>query len=153
MSRVTALKFTTRGFSVVTLEGTRTTPTCVTNKALLYPTSHDTSRLMDWCETQFNLLIDQEIPDRVAYKLVTSLSAHDQIFHVYYALGVLHLVCHKKELEIQHVTPSSLSARCFGLQQGTDMDSYIASLFTGRPSPWNSEIRETALIALSRLGR
>lgn len=148
MTRVSAFKLVTRELCFVTLEGDKVSPELITHDVIPFPLSLDPPTFTDWAETKFGLLLDQVSPNQIIYKLSNGLQRNEQIFHIYYGLGILNLVAKKKNINIRHISPSSIRPKAFGLKKTDDVDMYIQSLFSNPGSPWNKNIREAVAIAI-----
>lgn len=148
MSRVSAFKIVTREIVLVTLEGNKNVPILVTHDVIRCPTTLKAPEFTDWAETQFGLLLDKEGPDRIVYKLSSGLQKHEQIFRIYFGLGVLNLVAKRKGIPIRHISPNSVRPKAFGLGAGGDIDQHVQLLFGALQPPWNKGVRETAALAI-----
>ncbi|MBC8484963.1 MAG: hypothetical protein H8D45_02870 [Bacteroidetes bacterium] len=114
----------------------------IDKEKISFPTNLDIPAFTNWIETQFKLIIDKSKPDKIIYKLTTELRKHDQIFHIYFSLGILNLISFKKTIQIKHVAPQSLRPKAFGLANDQSIDDYICKLFKNELTPWNKNIRE-----------
>lgn len=76
---------------------------------------------------------------------------NNYVSNVYYGQGILNLLCNKKNIQIFHTSPSSITANKFNQPKGTNLSAYIESFLGKQSSPWDKGIKDTALIALINL--
>lgn len=116
-----------------------------------FPKKQETSEYTEWAYTHFELLIQRQSPDYIVYKLTSSLDKHEQIFHIYYGLGILNLIARKQDIPIEHIAPQSLRPQYFGLNKSDSLDSYISEYFGIQDSPWNKDVREAISVAFRKM--
>lgn len=146
--KVLAFKMLTRELYYVLLKKEKNNLSIISKECIKIPQSHDTASFTDWAETQFGLIIERYNPDKIVYKLSTGLDRHEQIFHIYFGLGLLNYVAFNKSIEIRHIAPQSIRPTNFNLHKTVKLDDYIKSLFPNQDTPWNTNIREVVACAL-----
>ena len=115
------------------------------------PTNDNTPETVAWFETELELLLNDIKPDKVNYKLTVMKVTNSYVSSVFYGQAILNLLCHKKSIEISHISPASITVTKFNQPKGTDLYIYIESLLGKHPSPWNKGMKTTALMALIML--
>lgn len=148
--RVTAFRLLSNQMCIVTLEGARDAPQIIANDKIVFPSNHTPEQFTIWAETQFDLILNREEPSLVTYKLTSGLLRYNQIFSIYYGLGILNLICGKKGIDIKHIAPQRIRPKAFGLPENGNIDTFIKNLFSPG-SPWNKCVREAAALALLEL--
>jgi Holliday junction resolvasome RuvABC endonuclease subunit len=143
--------FSTNDFEYVTLTGTKANPTLHCKGKILLPANHDIPQTVAWFETQLELLLNNIQPDNVSYRLTVMKVTNSYVSNVYYGQGILNLLCYKKNIQICHTSPSSITANKFNQPKGTNLSTYIEGLLGKQPAPWDKGIKDTALIALINL--
>lgn len=146
-----AFTFSTNDFEYVVLTGTKTSPILHSKGKILLPANHDIPQTVAWFETQLELLLNSIMPAQVCYRLTIMNITNSYVSNVYYGQGILNLLCHKKNIPITHVSPSSITANKFNQPKGTNMTIYIEGLLGKQPPPWDKGIKDTALLALMNL--
>jgi hypothetical protein len=128
------------------LEGTKSTPSLLTKDRLLTPDPKDVPALMDWFETQFNLLLSQSNPDRIAYRL-TLAPKKDQLITSSFPVGILTLIAHRSNVPINSYVAGNFVASRLGLPKGMDIYAYCDSIFGLHPPYWDTNQKHAILAA------
>jgi len=128
------------------LEGTKSLPALVAKERLLTPDPKDVPALMDWFETQFNLLLDQSTPDRIAYRL-TLAPRKDQLFTSTFPFGILNLLAHRRNLPIASYVAGNFVASRLELPKGTDIYAHCDSVLGTHPPYWDKNQKHSILSA------
>lgn len=115
------------------------------------PQNHSTPEITEWFDTELNLIIKREKPDFVTYKLTINNITNDFVSKVFYGQAVLNLICAKSNIKIEHTSPSSIVNSKFKLPKGANLHEYIDNILDHPTSPWDSKMRDTALMALKDL--
>ena len=147
---MTSLTFTfsTNNFEYVALTGTKAKPSLQTKGKISLPANHDIPQTVAWFESELELLLNNINPDKVSYRLTIMNVSNNYVSNVFYGQAILNLICHKKGLQISHISPSSLTASKFNQPKGTNLSVYIEDLLGKQSSPWDKGIKDTALMAL-----
>lgn len=153
MHRVMGCKIVTNTLSVVVLGGTRSEPIYLKHQKISTPAIDEPAEYTTWSETQFGNLLTALRPDAVVYRLTTGLEKHEQIFRIYYGLGILNLVAHRMRIPISHISPQSMRPPSFGLPKDSDINSFLISVLGNHPPYWNGDVLEAAGAAFLRLPR
>ncbi len=153
MKRVCGFRLKSKSAFVATVEGNRDNPILVSKENVPFPPDQKPEVFVEWALTQLRLILEREKPDEVAYKLTIGLDSHDQIFHVYYGLGMLNFAARENGIPIKHVAPQSLKPTAFGLPKSGSVDTHIINTFGTQETPWNADIREAVSVALLRLDK
>lgn len=128
------------------LEGTKAAPVLVAKERLLTPDPNYPPALMDWYETQFNLILDQSAPDRIAYRL-TLAPKKDQLFTSSFPLGILNLLAHQRNLPITSYVSGNFTASRLGLPKGSDIYAHCDTVLGTNPPYWDNNQKHSILSA------
>jgi len=128
------------------LEGTKTAPALVAKDRLTTPATADAPALMDWYETQFNLILDQWVPDRIAYRL-TLAPKKSQLFTSLFPLGILNLIAHRRNFPINSYVSGNYTASRLGLPKGTDLYAYCDTVLGSHSPYWDQNQKHSVLAA------
>ena len=101
---------------------------------------------MDWYETQFNLILDQSAPDRIAYRL-TLAPKKGQLFTASFPLGILNLLAHQRNLPITSYVSGNFTASRLGLPKGTDIYAHCDTVLGTNPPYWDKNQKHSILAA------
>ncbi len=112
--KIIGFNFTSKDFRYAILEGDISNPRFVSKEKMVYPQSMDIPELMEWLETELNLIIDHYRPDKVGYRISLSLSKIAQIRTAYYAQAILNLSCSKKNTVVSCFSPQSINGTKIG---------------------------------------
>lgn len=127
------------------LEGSKAKPSLISKGRLPTTDPDEIPALMDWFETQFDLLIKQYKPECIGYKL--SLEPNlEQMHTLTFPIGVLNLIANKNQINIceystKGITPSKLS-----LPKGTDLYNLVDNEFGNNPPYWDSVQKDSILV-------
>jgi Holliday junction resolvasome RuvABC endonuclease subunit len=146
-----AFTFSTNDFEYVVLIGTKANPTLHSKGKILLPANHDIPQTVAWFETELELLLNSIQPDKVSYRLTVMKVTNNYVSNVFYGQAILNLLCHKKNIQISHTSPSSITASKFNQPKGTNLSTYIEGLLGKQCAPWDKGIKDTALISLINL--
>jgi hypothetical protein len=128
------------------LEGTKAIPSLVMKDRLITTDPQNVPALMDWFETQFNLLLYQSKPDRIAYRL-TLAPKKDQLFTSSFPFGILNLLAHRNSIPISSYVAGNFVASRLNLPKGTDIYAHCDSVFGSRPPYWDTNQKHAILAA------
>jgi hypothetical protein len=140
--------FTSNEIYYVALSGTKQIPVFDAKNRIVLPANHDTRALTGWFETQLELIFANIPVNTVGYKLSITNVTNSLVTKVYYAQGILNLICHKMNKQIKHFSPSAIVPSKFNQPQGTDLDVYIDAQIGTHPPHWNDKMRTAGIIAL-----
>lgn len=140
--------FSTNGLYYVALSGTKKQPIFHSKDKITLPTNHTVAQTVVWYENQLEILLNNIQPERVSYKLTINHVTNNMVCDVYYGQGILNLLCFKKNMEISHMSPSSVVASKFGLPKNSNLHQYINEQVGTHPPYWDDKMKDTALIAL-----
>lgn len=146
-----AFTFSTNDFEYVVLTGTKANPALHSKGKILLPANHDIPQTVAWFETELELLLNSIQPDKVSYRLTVMKVTNNYVSNVFYGQAILNLLCHKKNIQISHTSPSSITANKFNQPKGTNLSAYIEGLLGKQSAPWDKGIKDTALISLINL--
>ena len=146
-----AFTFSTNDFEYIVLTGTKLNPVLQTKGKIILPANHDIPQTVAWFETELELLLNNIQPDKVNYRLTVMKVTNNYVSNVFYGQGILNLLCHKKNIQISHISPASITVTKINQPKGTNMQAYIESLLGKQPAPWDKGIKTTALMALTLL--
>ncbi|WP_428229152.1 hypothetical protein [Flavobacterium sp.] len=146
-----AFTFSTNDFEFVVLTGTKTNPTLHSKGKILLPANHDIPQTVAWFETELELLLNSIQPNKVSYRLTVMKVTNNYVSNVFYGQAILNLLCYKKNIQISHTSPASITANKFNQPKGTNLSVYIESLLGKQSPPWDKGIKDTALISLLNL--
>ncbi len=128
------------------LEGSKASPTLVAKEKMLTTDPKNAPPLMDWYESQFNLIFDQHSPDRIAYRL-TLAPKKDQLVTSSFPLGVLNLLAHRRNLPITAYVSGNFVASRLSLPKGTDIYTHCDQVFGNNPPYWDKNQKHSVLVA------
>ena len=131
-------------YSVV--EGPKASPNLVIRDKLQTPDPQDAPQLMDWYESQFNLILDQCSPDRIAYRL-TLAPKKDQLVTSIFPLGILNLLAHQRNVPIVSYVSGNFVASKLALPRGTDIYAHCDNVFGDNPPYWDKNQKHSILVA------
>ncbi len=143
-----AFTFSTKEFEYIALSGTNLAPVLLSKGKIPLPSDLNVPQTVAWFETELELLLTSIQPEKVNYKLTVMKVTNVYVSNVFYGQAILNLLCHKKVIEISHVSPVSITAAKFNQPKGTNLHVYIEELLGKQPSPWDKGIKTTALMAL-----
>jgi len=143
-----AFTFSTNDFEYIVLTGTKLNPVLHSKGKVVLPANHNIPQAVAWFETELELLLNNIQPDKVNYRLTVMKVTNNYVSSVFYGQAILNLLCHKKSIEISHISPSSITVTKFNQPKGTNLQTYIQGLLGKQPAPWNKGIKTTALMAL-----
>lgn len=143
-----AFTFSTNYYEYIVLTGTKMNPVLHSKGKIALPAKHDIPQTVAWFETELELLLNKIQPDKVNYKLTVMRVSNKYVSNVFYGQAILNLLCHKKGVQVSHISPSSITVTKFDQPKGTNLIDYIESLLGKQASPWDKGIKTTALMAL-----
>lgn len=133
-------------FRYTVLNGTRKFPKLIKKEKVIITATTSISQLMDWYETTFNLLIEKTNPEIIGAKLSLE-GKRNQIAYWYYPYGILHMICHKKGLQIEEFTARNFTPSKFKLPKKTDLYDYIDHHIGEFPPYWDRNQKYSVLSA------
>ena len=133
-------------FRYTVLNGSRKSPKLKGKEKVTINAAISISQLMDWYETTFKMLIDKHNPETVGLKLSLE-GKRKQIAYWYYPYGILHLICHRKGLNVEEFTTQNFTPSKFGLPKGTDLYEYIDDNIGEFPPYWDKGQKYSVLAA------
>jgi hypothetical protein len=128
------------------LAGTKTNPILEDKGRLITPAPDDVPALMDWYETQLQLLISNHKPTKIVYRLTLD-PKKGQLITSIFPLGILNLLAHKEALEIANHTSRAYTASRLGLPKGTDLYDICDDKFGVSPPYWDKNQKNAILAA------
>ncbi len=143
-----AFTFSTNDFQYIVLTGTKLNPVLHAKGKIVLPAKLDIPQTTAWFETELELLLNNIQADKVNYRLTVMKVTNKYVSNVFYGQAILNLLCHKKGIQISHISPSSITHAKFNQPKGTNLIAYIESLLGKQPAPWDKGIKTTALMAL-----
>ncbi len=144
--KVLGVHIATGQFRYSVLEGTKIAPVLVVKDRLVTPATTDVPALMDWYESQFNLIINQSAPERIAYRL-TLAPKKNQLFTSSFPFGILNLLAHRRNLPITSYVSGNYVASRLGLPRGTDLYAHCDTVFGSNPPYWDKNQKHSVLAA------
>jgi hypothetical protein len=144
--RALGVNFNQNDLRYVTLEKGSTEVSLISKDKLVYP-KLDVPSLMEWFETQLNLLIDEHEPVKVGYKISLNLGTIKQIQQSCYPQAILNLIGKKRALPIFHWSSQGINATKFGEPNSTDVYSYVDSKLGAHPPYWDKPTKDALLTA------
>ncbi len=148
--KIIGFNFTKNDFRYSILEGDIKNPRFVSKEKIVYP-EYETPELMEWLETQLNLIIDKHKPNKVGYKI--SLPGFSgsldvpQITKTYYAQAILNLSCRKKMIVITHFTNQAINGKKLGLTNDVDLSKHVDDILGLHPPHWDKATKYAVLVA------
>jgi hypothetical protein len=151
MKKTIGFTFSVGGLHYVVLEGTKNSPSFIKKNKITLPPNLSASELVEWYQTQIELILNSEQPEEVNYKLSINNVTNDLVQKVYYGQAILNLVCKKKNITIGHISSNSIVPSKFGLPKKSDLHSFLETKIGAHPPHWDKTMKDTALIALNIL--
>lgn len=128
------------------LEGSKGDPKLVEKQKLTTTDPAHPPELMDWFESQFNLMLDQHNPEHIAYRLTLN-PKKSQLVTSIFPLGLLNLLSHKRGLTVSSFVAGNFVPSKLGLAKGTDMYAYCDDVFGKNPPYWDKNQKHSVLVA------
>jgi hypothetical protein len=128
------------------LEGSKASPALVAKERMLTTEPKDAPPLMDWYESQFNLILDRYAPDRIAYRL-TLAPKKNELVTSSFPLGILNLLAHHRNLPITSYVHGNFVASRLSLPMETDIYAYCDQIFGSNPPYWDKNQKHSVLVA------
>lgn len=148
--RVLGVHIATGQLRFTVLDGTKAAPTLIAKGRLATPSADDPPALMDWFETQFNLVLDQHRSDCIAYRL-TLAPKKNQLFTSSFPLGVLNLIAHRRNIPTTAYVGGNYTASRLGLPKGVDLYIHCDTVFGIHPPYWDPNQKHSVLAAWFKL--
>tara|TARA_Y100000588_G_scaffold232193_1_gene245864 strand:+ start:75 stop:527 length:453 start_codon:yes stop_codon:yes gene_type:complete len=143
--------FTSSDIYFVVVEGTLNAPNFVSKNKISLPANHSVSEQVDWFENELTAILNNVNPDKVSYRLTINNVTNNYVHSVYYAQGILNLLCHRRQIDICHTSPASVKPNKFNQPNGTNLETYIDNTLGIHPPHWNKNMRNSALVAILHL--
>ncbi len=128
------------------LSGTKNNPVLEEKGRLVTPSSDNVPALMDWYDTQLQLLITNHAPTKIAYRLTLD-PKKGQLFTSIFPLGILNSLAHREALPIINHTSRAFTASRLGLPKGTDIYNACDHTFGTHPPYWDKNQKNAVLVA------
>lgn len=141
--------FTKNDFRYSVLEGDIENPGFVSRERIVYP-EYETPELMEWLETQLNLIIDKYNPNKVGYRIDLPFRGFDvsQIKGTYYAQAILNLSCCKKRIVVTSFHYNAIiNGKKLGLTKGANLSKYVDDKLGLHAPYWDKSTKCAVLIA------
>lgn len=120
--------------------------TMIAKDKIVYP-NLEIPNLMEWFETQLDLLITKYQPGKIGYKVSMSLDSIKQIQQSCYPQGLLNLLAKRRNIPIASWTPQGINATKFGETKSTDVYGYVDTKFGTNPPYWDKQTKDALLTA------
>lgn len=128
------------------MEGTKSAPALFEKGRLTTPNPDEVPQLMDWFETQFEHLINQFKPNKIAYKLTLEPTL-EQLHTLSFPFGILNIIAQRNEIEILEFSTRAISPSKLGLPKGTDLHAHVDTQIGTHPPHWDSTQKDSVLVA------
>jgi hypothetical protein len=128
------------------LRGSKASPELIEKDRLDTIDVTNIPELMNWFDTNFNLLISKIKPQRVSYRL-TLTPKKDQLFYLEFPYGILNLICYKKGIPINNYTSKSFNPSRLGQPKSIDLYKYCNDVFGDNPPYWDTNQKNSILVA------
>ena len=143
--------FTSSDMYFVAVDGTLNAPNFIAKNKISLPANYSVPETVDWFENELTALLNTYNPDKVSYRLTINNVKNNYVQNVYYAQAILNLICHKRQIEICHTSPSSVKPGKFNKPNGTNLENYVDNVLGTHPPYWNRNMRNSALVAILQL--
>jgi len=143
--------FTSSDIYYVVVNGTLNAPAFNSKNKISLPANLSVSETVDWFENELSAVLSNFNPQRVSYRLTINNVKNKYVFSVYYAQAILNLLCHKRQIQIRHTSPTSIKPSKFNQPKGTNLETYVDNILGNHPPYWNKNMRNSALIAILQL--
>lgn len=148
--RILGIHIATGQLRYSVLEGSKVSPVLLGKDKLLSPDPRNAPYLMDWYETQFNLIINQYAPDGIAFRL-TLAPKKDQLTTSIFPMGILNLLAYQRGMPITSYVSGNYVASRLGLPHGTDLYAHCDAIFGQNPPYWDKNQKHSVLAAWFQL--
>ena len=128
------------------LDGTKAVPSLVAKDKLQTPTPQNVPALMDWFETQFDMILNQHSPDKIAYRLTLG-PRKPQLFTSIFPFGILNMQAHQKNLPIVSYVSGNYVPSKLGLPKDTDLYTHCDNVLGTNPPHWDKNQKYSVLAA------
>lgn len=128
------------------LAGTKNKPVLEDKGRLITPSPDNAPALMDWYDTQLQLLITNHKPAKLAYRLTLD-PKKDQLITSIFPLGILNFLAHKEALPIANHTSRAFTASRLGFAKGHDIYAECDNTFGNNPPYWDKNQKNALLVA------
>lgn len=143
--------FTSTDIYYVVVDGVLNDPNFVSKNKISLPANYTIPETVDWFESELTAILQNVNPDKIVYRLTINNVTNNYVSSVYYAQAILNLLCHKKQIEISHCSPTAVKPKKFNQPAGTNLENYVDSVLGTHPPHWNKNMRNSALIAILQL--
>ncbi len=144
--RILAFHILTGQLRFAVLEGTKQSPMLLEKGRLVTLETADVGELMNWFETNFDIILNRTNPNKVVYRLTLDPSK-DQLINVEFPLGILHLLCYKRHIPTNSYSSLSYVPSKLGLPKGTDLYEYCDNKLGTHPPYWDKNQKNAVLAA------
>lgn len=144
---VVGFNFTKNDFRYCVLKDTENIPSLIEKNKIIYPKNMNISSLMEWFETQIELIINKHEPDNIACKTSLNLNTIAQIQQSCYPQAILYLIAKKKDIEIQKYTPQGINATKFGKSKRENVYDFLDKTLGTHPPYWDKATKDAVLIS------
>jgi len=128
------------------LEGSKSSPSLIEKERVVTLSTTQVPAQMDWFETTLENLINRISPEKIAYRQSLNLNKSQQ-YNISYPHGILNLLAHKKNIEIQSWVPQNFVASKLGLPKGTNLMDRCDQQFGKNPPYWDTNMKNSVLSA------
>lgn len=116
------------------------------NRIPTIATSNVNERMV-WYKSEFNSIIANHRPNKIAYKIDPSPSSLGQIQSSIFGLGVLNLIAAENSIQTQHFIKRSIIASKIGGAKDDDLSQYIEAKFGEHKPYWDISAKEAIALA------
>lgn len=107
--------------------------------------------LMCWFKQNFNEIINDCSPDRVAYRVSLNAKSVSQVSYLLFPWGVLNLVAFERGIPTREFNKMSFTAKKFGLPKGVKPEDQVDDKFGVHLPHWDASQKISILTAWAGL--
>lgn len=147
--RCLGFSFYKGNFRYAIVDGTREKPIFELKQKMDFAVDISPDDLCDWYEKNFQLLLDEHKPGKVAYRRSWKIIREEDSIFWLYPCAVLSLVCKRLHIDVEGIGPQALTAKRLGLTlpKGIKPIDRCDELFGVHPPHWDSAAKNTVLTA------
>jgi hypothetical protein len=145
--RALGFNFTKNDFRFACVDATANGIQFVEKAKITYPHGMEMPELMEWCETQFGLLITRIAPDQIGHKVSKEISTLDQVRYSCYPQAILNLVAWRKPIPLTAYSVQGINATKFGLDKKVNVFEHVDRILGTHPPHWDRATKEAVLVA------
>lgn len=139
--------FSKSDFRYACLQGEGLDVELVCKERIVYPQNMQLPDLMGWVESQLELILTKNSPDRLAHKISNEISTLDQVKYSCFPQAILNLIANHKNIRIQDFSTRAINGKRLGLSQDVDLMDFVDEKLGKHAPYWDKKTKEAVLVA------